>query len=54
MNIKEEIKSEMKKIASRKTGNGKLVFRKETKTVWKVNNEGEFLDDTGITVQETN
>ncbi len=53
MNIKEEIKAEMNKVALRKPGKCKLVFRKETKTIWEMNNEGEYLRDTGMSINET-
>jgi hypothetical protein len=52
MNIKEEIKMEMKKISSRRSGRIRLVFRKETKTIWEVNEKGEYLQDTGIRVHD--
>jgi len=31
----------------------KLVFRKETKTIWEVNQKGEYLHNTGIRAEET-
>ena len=53
MNEKDEIALAMKNIASRKAGKTKLVFNKETKTIWKVNGNGEYLEDTGMGVQDT-
>jgi hypothetical protein len=46
--IKDKIKNEMKKIATRRVGRKRLIFRKETKTIWEVNQKGEYIRDTGI------
>lgn len=50
--IKDEIKTEMKKLATRRPGRIKLVFRKETKTIWEVNQKGEYIYNAGIRVQD--
>lgn len=52
MDKKNLVNLEMKRFASRRPGNRRLVLRKETKTIWEVDSRGEFVRDTGIKVQE--
>jgi hypothetical protein len=52
MSLRDEIKKEMEKVGIRKPGRTRLVFRKETKTIWEVNQKGEYVRDTGLTAHE--
>jgi hypothetical protein len=49
---KQEIEKEMKEVAQRKPGNSRLVYSKSTKTIVVINQLGQIVRDTGLTLRE--
>lgn len=49
---KQEIEKEMKEVAQRRPGNSKLVYSRITKTIVIVNQLGQIVRDTGLTLRE--